>query len=117
MKSQIKRTFTVVGIFVLTVAVFTGTALANPSEPTGEPPNSNGLARMVEWMGPGKWGQMVQRMTQIHGAEQTGQMLQWMNQSGDCHNSDGTGSIMGRNLDGGMGFGFQSNMWNSNIDE
>lgn len=115
MKRQLRKVLALVGILALTVVVFTGTALADPGEPTGEPQNGNGLARMVEWMGPEHWGQMVQRMTQIHGAEETGQMLQWMNQSGGCHNADGTGSMMGRGF--GRGMGFQGGMWNDNADE
>lgn len=121
MKSQLKRALTILSILILTGVVFTGTALADPSgptsEPTGEPANGNGLPRMVEWMGPENWGQMIQRMTQIHGADQTGRMLQWMNQSGGCHNSDSTGSMMGRGFGRGMGFGFQGGMWNDNANE
>lgn len=117
MKRQLRNTLVIVGILFLTIAVFTGTALADPGEPTGEPQNGNGLARMVEWMGPENWGQMVQRMTQIHGAEETGRMLQWMNQSGGCHNAEGTGSMMGRGFGRGLGFGFQGGMWNDKADE
>lgn len=114
MKHQFRKVLAFVGILILTIAVFTGTALADPSEPIGEPQNGNGLARMVEWMGPENWGQMVQRMTQIHGAEETGRMLQWMNQSGDCHRFGDTGSMMGRGSGRGMGSGFWGSMWSHN---
>ncbi len=112
MKRQLKQTLAIVSIFLLTVVIFTGTALADQIEPRG-----NGLAPMVEWMGPESWGQMIQRMTRIYGAEETGRMLQWMNQSGGCHNSDRTGSMMGRGFGRGMGFGSQGGMWNDNTDE
>ncbi|MCB0082344.1 MAG: hypothetical protein KDE47_15495 [Caldilineaceae bacterium] len=120
MTSQMKKLLTVLGVLILTLVLFTGTALADPATPgngVNDDNNSSRLSQMIEWMGPENWGQMIQRMTQIHGAEQTGQMLQWMNQSGNCHNFDGAGSMMGRGLGGGMGFGFGSRMWNNNVDE
>jgi hypothetical protein len=117
MKHQLRNTLVIVGTLVLTVVVFTGNAMANPSEPSGEPQSGNGLARMVEWMGPENWGQMVQHMTQIHGVEETGRMLQWMNQSGGCHNSDSAGSMVGRGFGSGMGFRSQGGVWNDNTDE
>ena len=117
MKIQLKKALTFLSILILTVVVFTGTALADPGEPTGEPANGNGLARMVERMGAENWGQMIQRMTQIHSTEQTGQMLQWMNESGGCHNFDSADSMMGQGLGSGMGSGFQGGMMGQGLNQ
>ena len=115
MSSQMKKLLTIVGVLALTLVLFTGTAWATPVT-SGD--NGNGdtdtsrLAQMIEWMGPENWGQMVQRMNQIHGSEFTARMIQQMNQSGTCYDGDhsGPGSMMGRGFGGMMGQGFGNQM-------
>ncbi len=99
---------TVVSVLVLSLTLFTGTALAHGSGPgEGTPQAGPGgwTQQMQEWMGPELWGEMIQRMTQIHGPEFTGQMVQWMNETGGCH-GDAQASGIGGSWDG-MGNGFR----------
>ena len=88
------------GVTVLAFGLLFGTAIADPSDGGSE----NGGWNMHEQMDPEQYGQMIQRMTEVHGAEFTGEMLQRMNEGGDCHGA-GVG-MMGA----GMMNGFQGMM-------
>ena len=117
MTSQTKKVLTAVGVLALVLLLATSTALAHPITPDGDATGNNGsngrhLSAMIEWMGAENWGQMIQRMNQIHGPEFTGRMIQQMNESGFCHdgNYDGPGSMMGRGFGGMMGRGFNNQM-------
>ena len=44
-------------------------------------------------MDPALYGQMIQRMTEVHGAEFTAEMMQRMNEEGGCH-GDGQGMMV-----------------------
>ena len=115
MNSQLKKYLTIVGVFAVAVALFTGTALADPITPSnGSDGDNNGgrLSQMIEYMGADNWGQMLQKMNQIHGPEFTGRMIQQMNEGGFCHDGDhaGPGSMMGRGFGGMMGQGLDNQM-------
>ncbi len=117
MNSRTKKLITIVAVLVLSLGVFTSTALAHGSDPTDpQPGNGSWLGQMQQWMdqvhGPGSWGQMIQWMNQVHGPEFTGQMLQWMNETGGCH-GDGEGfpgMMDGTSGSGMMGYGAQAMM-------
>lgn len=70
------------GIAALAIGLFFGAAVAHPADGNGE--GEYGW-RMHEQMDPELYGLMIQRMTEIHGAEFTAQMLQRMNEVGGCH--------------------------------
>jgi hypothetical protein len=86
------------GVTVLAFGLLFGTAMADPGD------GADGSSNMHEQMDPEMYGQMIQRMTEVHGAEFTAEMLQRMNEGGDCH-GDGQG-MMGA----GMMNGFQGMM-------
>lgn len=111
MNGKFKLMVSIISVFALALLLFTGTALADPVTPedgSGLDASQSRISQMIERMGPENWARMIQRMTQIHGAEFTGQMLQRMNGDGSCHDSEhtGPGSMMGR--------GFGRGMWNGN---
>ena len=82
MKRYLGKISVVVSIAALAGLLLVGTAFAHAGEPVNGATNGNGIAQMIQWMGAENWGEMVQHMTQIHGAEWTSQMLQQM-QEGD----------------------------------
>ncbi|MEZ4639116.1 MAG: hypothetical protein R2856_29825 [Caldilineaceae bacterium] len=51
---------------------------------------------MEERFGPGAWGEMIARMTQMHGSDFTAERLQWMDENGCPMLEDGewTGPMM-----------------------
>lgn len=109
MTSRTKKLLTVLSILVLSLVVFTGSALAQ-TPPNGDTPGNNGwLGQMQQWMdqvhGPGSWGQMQQWMNQVHGPEFTNQMLSWMDETGGCHGTDDTTTnpMLGNGFGGMMG--------------
>ncbi len=91
MKRSHKPLLVLLSVFLISLLLFAGTALAQETTPAGAPPAGGWLGQMQQWMdevhGPGSWGQMIQHMTQVHGPEATGEMLQWMNETGGCHGS------------------------------
>ena len=97
--------FMVLGVTILAFGLLFGTAMADP----GDGGNGNGW-NMHEQMDPQLYGQMIQRMTEVHGAEFTAEMLQRMNEGGDCHSGDqgmmGAGMMNGSYGYGGMMNGF-----------
>ena len=95
MQRYFSKTVVIVGAALLALSLVTGNVLANASDGGNGSSNAGAVQGMIEWMGPENWGQMIQRMTQIHGAEWTSQMLQQMNEDGTCHGG-GFGNMMGR---------------------
>ena len=93
--------FVVLGVTVLAFGLLFGTALADPGDGSGE----NGW-HMHEQMDPELYAQMIQHMTEVHGAEFTAEMLQRMNEGGTCHGVGqgpmGSGMLTGRYDNGGM---------------
>ena len=71
--------FVVLGVTVLAFGLLFGTAMADPGNDDGE-----GAWHMHEQMSPDLYAQMIQRMTEVHGAEFTAEMVQRMNEGGDC---------------------------------
>ncbi len=96
------------GVTVLAFGLLFGTAMADP----GDGGSENGGWNMHEQMDPEQYGQMIQRMTEVHGAEFTAEMLQRMNEGGNCH---GAGEdMMGHGMMGaGMMSGFHGLMGGS----
>lgn len=98
--------FMVLGVTVLAFGLLFGTAMADP----GDGSNGNGW-NMHEQMDPELYGQMIQRMTEVHGAEFTAEMLQRMNEGDGCHGGGqgmmngfyGTDGMMGQDFDGTVG--------------
>ena len=88
--------FAVLSITVLAFSLFFGSALAHPGDPADD---GDGGWGMHGQMDPEMYGQMIQRMTEIHGAEFTAEMLQRMNEEGDCHGA-GQGMMGGAMMNG-----------------
>lgn len=104
------KTVVILGAALLALALVSGNALADAPNGGSGGPNAGAVQEMIEWMGPENWGQMIQRMTQIHGAEWTSQMLQQMNEDGTCHDS-GFGSMMGRGFGNTFGRNGMMGWW------
>lgn len=87
--------FVVLGVVALAFGLLFGTAMADPGD------GGDGYGRhMHEQMDPELYAQMIQRMTEIHGAEFTADMLQRMNEGEHCHGA-GQG-MMGAGFDGAV---------------
>ena len=106
--------FVVLGVTVLAFGLLFGTAMADPGD--GSSDDNNGSWHMHEQMDPAHYAQMIQRMTEVHGAEFTAEMLQRMNEGEGCHGSGqgmmgagrmngfyGNGGMMGQDFDGTVG--------------
>ena len=87
--------FVVLGVTVLAFGLLFGTAMADP----GDGSSAEGW-NMHEQMDPELYGQMIQRMTEVHGAEFTAEMLQRMSEGGDCHG--GGQGMMGAGMMNGV---------------
>lgn len=93
--------FVVLGVTVLAFGLLFGAAMADP----GDGDSVNGW-NMHEQMDPELYGQMIQRMIEVHGAAFTAEMLQRMNEGGGCHGAgpDTIGAgLMGQRFDGTVG--------------
>lgn len=86
----------ILGVTVMALGLLFGTAMADPGD-EGE----NGWT-MHEQMDPAHYGQMIQHMTEVHGAEFTAEMVQRMNDGGHCHQS-GQDMMEGGMMQGMMG--------------
>ncbi len=96
MKRYLVRTMLMMTVAALTVLLLIGSVFAAAREPVIHTDDGGHLVHMVNWMRPENWGQIIQQMTQIHGAEWTAQMLQHMNENGgSCHNNSGSSHMMG----------------------
>lgn len=84
-------------ITVLAFGLLFGSAMAHPGD---SPDDGDSGWDMHGQMDPEMYGQMIQRMTEIHGAEFTAEMLQHMNEEGGCH-GDGEGMMGGDFMHGG----------------
>ena len=85
MSSRSRKLILALSLFAVSLLLFAGAALAQETEPAA--PEDEGKTRlelMQEWMGPEAWAAMVERMTQIHGAEFTGQMMERMAEEDGC---------------------------------
>ena len=103
-----RKWFVVLGITVLAFGLLFGSALADSGDAAVSEEGSSGW-NMHEQMDPALYGQMIQRMTEVHGAEFTGEMVQRMNEEGGCH-GDGQGMMgagMMNGFHGMMGEGFE----------
>ena len=94
--------FVVLGVTVLAFGLLFGTAMADPGD--GSSDDNNGSWHLHEQMDPAHYAQMIQRMTEVHGAEFTAEMLQRMNEGEGCH---GAGQGM---MGAGMMSGYQGMM-------
>lgn len=95
------RWFVVLAVTVVALGLLFGTALADPGY------GSEGYGcHMHERMDPELYAQMIQHMTEVHGAEVTAEMLQRMNEGGTCHGVGqgpiGSGMMNGRYGNSGM---------------
>ncbi len=81
-----KTLLILVAVMALSLVIFAGSALAQDPTPTDEPAAEGFLPqmqqRMEERFGAGAWGEMIARMTQIHGADFVGERMQQMNEEG-----------------------------------
>lgn len=99
--------FVVLGVTVLAFGLLFGTAMADPGD--GSDDTQDGW-HMHEQMDPEHYAQMIQHMTEVHGAEFTAEMLQRMNEGGECHGGGqgmmGAGRMNGFQgmMNGGYGY-------------
>ena len=103
-----RKWLVVLGVTVLALGLLFGSALADSGNAVVSEEGSTGW-NMHEQMDPALYGQMIQRMTEVHGAEFTAEMVQRMNEEGGCH-GDGHGMMgagMMNGLHGMMGEGFE----------
>ncbi len=95
-----KTLFIIIAVVALSLVAFVGSAFAQDATPTDEPTDGGWLPqmqqRMEERFGAGAWGEMIARMTQMHGADFTAERLQWMDENGCPMLEDGewTGPMM-----------------------
>jgi hypothetical protein len=104
-----KKIFAITTLFVLSLALFAGAALAQG--PDNGKPGGGWPGPMQQWMGPEAWGEMIQHMTETHGPEFTTEMLQRMDETGGCHGEGDYDDMM----DGGMMGGAYGGMMGSGI--
>ena len=119
MKSRISQLVAVLAIVAVAGAIFAGSALAHPEAPADG--SQDGAAPgwmyggMMGEMDQELWGQMIQRMNEVHGPELTGKMIQWMEDGNHCGGEGGFQGMMGSGFGGMMGNGFNGMMdWGSN---
>ncbi len=110
MKKRISQLAAIAAMVIVTVALFTGNALADTETPADtsqiDPGAGQTWGGMMGGLDQEAWGQMIQHMNEVHGPELTGQMLAWMNEEGaHCTAGDAEG-MMGRGFSGMMGQGF-----------
>lgn len=92
---MLRKSLYVTGILVvalLAAGLLGGVVLADPPDNPEQP--ESGAGGMFRWMDPEMLGQMIQHMTEVHGAEEAARMIQRMNQGEHCHGGDWEGHPM-----------------------